>query len=86
MYYVERIYYIQCQSYKELIGESLQPTEAGIFTTPMFYKYTNNFFYYQIFIKLFFNLIARVSFITYKGLHHFDNVIYETFFKLPNLF
>ena len=52
--------------------------------TPMFYKYTNNFFYYQIFLKLFFNLIARVSFITYKGLHHFDNVIYESFFKLPN--
>jgi len=53
MYYVERVYYIQCQSYKELIGESLQPTEAGIFTTPMFYKYKNNFFITKYFKNFF---------------------------------
>jgi hypothetical protein len=41
------------QSFKELIGESLQPTEVGIFTTPMFYKYTTIFFICQIFLKLF---------------------------------
>ena len=71
---------------KNLLGNLYNLHSVGIFTTPMFYKYTIIFFNYQIFLKLFFNPIARVSFITYKVLHPLINVIYERFFKRPNLF
>ena len=71
---------------KNLLGNLYNLHSVGIFTTPMFYKYTIIFFNYQIFLKLFFNPIARVSFITYKVLHPLINVRYERFFKLPNYF